>query len=64
MHRAKSVAPKAPSATESDRPRFVYPEELTQEELEAMDRVLDVDSEAYLRWLETGKGPEPCGSCN
>jgi hypothetical protein len=37
-----------------------YPDEVTAEDLAAMDRVVDVDAEAYLRWLESGKGPEPC----
>lgn len=26
-----------------------------------VDRSHVVDAEAYLRWLETGEGPEPCG---
>jgi hypothetical protein len=63
MHRPDSVAPEESPADESDRPRFVYPERLTPGELQAMDEVLDVDSEAYLRWLETDEGPDPCGSC-
>jgi hypothetical protein len=62
MQRVDSVAPEESPADKSDRPRFVYPEELTPDELQAMDQVLDVDSEAYLRWLETGEGPDPCGS--
>lgn len=50
------------SARASGRERlYRFPEELTAEELEQMDRVLDVDGEAYLRWLETGEGPDPCG---
>ena len=25
--------------------------------------ILDVDGEAYLRWLETGEGEDPCQVC-
>jgi hypothetical protein len=49
---------KPPSADAS--PPYRYPDEVTAEDLAAMDRVVDVDAEAYLRWLESGKGPEPC----
>ena len=40
-------------------PRYAYPEPLTPEDMEGMDRVLDVDGEAYIRWL-MGEGPDPC----
>jgi hypothetical protein len=40
-------------------PRYRYPEELTPEEIEQTKRVLNVDGEAYLRWL-AGDGPDPC----
>ena len=51
---AASPAPK-PS-----RPRVRFPDgAFAPEDLKDMDRVLDVDGEAYLRWLE-GKGPDPC----
>jgi hypothetical protein len=63
MPPADSVAPKSTTVDELHRPRFVYPEQLTPDDLEAMDQVLDVDAEAYLRWLETGEGPDPCESC-
>ncbi|HEY6559480.1 MAG TPA: hypothetical protein VI072_19490 [Polyangiaceae bacterium] len=43
----------------SKRPRYRYPEELTAEERTELQRVLDVDGEAYLRWL-AGEGPDPC----
>ena len=33
------------------------PPELLQPEA---DRILDLDGEAYLRWLETGEGEDPC----
>jgi hypothetical protein len=38
---------------------YHFPEKLTPGEAEEMDRVLDVDGEAYLRWL-AGEGPDPC----
>ena len=42
-------------------PRHVYPEPLTQADLDAMDRVLPDDvTAAHLRWLETGEG-DPWG---
>jgi hypothetical protein len=43
----------------SDQPRYLYPEQATTEEREQMTRRMDVDSEAYLRWLE-GVGSDPC----
>ena len=46
-------------ADEPKRPRYRYPEPLTAEERAEMQRVLDVDGEAYLRWL-AGEGPDPC----
>jgi len=41
-------------------PRYAYPEPLIPEDMEGMDRVLDVDGEAFLAWL-AGEGPEPDG---
>lgn len=29
------------------------------EELAVIDQIVEVDVEAYLRWLETGEGPDP-----
>jgi hypothetical protein len=49
-----------PARQDAERPRFRYPDPLTQEDLDAMDRVLDVDGEAFIRWL-AGEGPEPTG---
>jgi hypothetical protein len=46
-------------AGQSDRPRFLYPEQATPEVRAQMARRLDVDGEAYLRWL-AGEGPDPC----
>jgi len=40
-------------------PRYRYPEELTASERAETASVLDVDGEAYLRWL-AGEGPDPC----
>lgn len=49
-----------PAETEHrSTPRYLYPEELTAEERAQTERVLDVDGEAYLRWL-AGEGPDPC----
>ncbi len=45
----------------AEPPRYRYPEELTAEQREQLKRSRVVDAEAYLRWLETGEGPEPCG---
>jgi hypothetical protein len=53
-------APK-PGKPGAERPRYRYPEDLTPEQREALVRAREVDAEAYLRWLETGEGPEPCG---
>lgn len=47
--------------TAHERPGFLYPEQLTDDERAEMDHVLDVDGEAYLRWL-AGEGPDPCES--
>ena len=44
----------------AERPRYRFPEELTPEQQAEMVRAREVDAEAYLRWLETGEGPEPC----
>ena len=38
---------------------YRVPEELPPDEVEQLDRVMDVDGEAYLRWL-AGEGPDPC----
>lgn len=38
-----------------------YPNELTFEEQAELKRFRVVDADAYMRWLETGEGPEPCG---
>jgi hypothetical protein len=46
-------------ARQGDQPRYLYPEEVTAEERAEMARVLEVDGEAYLRWL-AGEGPDPC----
>jgi hypothetical protein len=40
---------------------FRYPDALTPEQQAELTRSRVVDAEAYLRWLETGEGPEPCG---
>lgn len=50
------------------RPRhadYRYPQELTAEERAQMDRVVELtpeQAEAYLRWLETGEGSDPCAA--
>jgi hypothetical protein len=53
-------APKRSSA----RPRLHKLAEgaIPQDELDTIDDVVEVDAEAYLRWLESGEGPEPCKS--
>jgi hypothetical protein len=62
MHRVPGPESNPAPRIERDReerPRYAYPETLTPEERAEMDRVLDVDGEAYLRWL-AGEGPDPC----
>lgn len=49
----------APSE-QSKRPRYRYPEDLTPEQVAQLQRSAVVDAEAYLRWLETGEGSDPC----
>lgn len=39
---------------------FRLAEEPSAQELAEMQAVVQVDSEVYLRWLETGEGPDPC----
>lgn len=51
-------APVETDGIGTDRPRVAYPEQLTDDERAQMNRVLDVDGEAYLRWLG-GEGPDP-----
>jgi hypothetical protein len=44
-------------------PRHRYPAELSPDQQAQMDRVVELtpeQTEAYLRWLETGEGPDPC----
>lgn len=36
------------------RPMYRYPEPLTEQDLAEMDQILDIDVEAFLRWLESG----------
>ena len=59
------VIPSKPAAPvgegEHERPRYRHPEHLTPEQQQELLRVRTVDAEAYLEWLETGEGPEPCG---
>jgi hypothetical protein len=38
-----------------------YPTELDPEHEAQLSRSVPVDFEAYLRWLETGEGSDPCG---
>jgi hypothetical protein len=45
----------------AEPPRHRYPEELSAAQREQPKRSRVVDADAYLRWLETGEGPEPCG---
>lgn len=52
-----SDPPKAPR----EQPRYLFPEVPSAEERAQMARALDVDTEAYLRWL-AGEGPDPCPS--
>jgi len=47
------------SLENDNRPKYRYPEELTASERAEAAIVLDVDGEAYLRWL-AGEGPDPC----
>ncbi len=49
-----------PAPAESlDRPKYLYPEDVSPAEQSEALRLLDVDGEAYLRWL-AGEGADPC----
>ncbi|HEY2406822.1 MAG TPA: hypothetical protein VGI10_12505 [Polyangiaceae bacterium] len=52
-------APSGAPPTGDDRPSTRYPEELSAAEREQLTRSRVVDAEAYMRWLETGEGPDP-----
>lgn len=52
-------APGGAPTPGDDRPKYRYPEELSPVELEQLSRSRVVDAEAYMRWLETGEGPDP-----
>lgn len=50
-----SMGPRAkPQSHRDERPV------LPAEDAEGTHELLDVDGEAYLRWLETGEGEDPC----
>lgn len=40
-------------------PHYRYPEQLSPAEREQLTRTRVVDAETYMRWLETGEGPDP-----
>lgn len=47
--------------SESQRKQvFRLAEEPSAQELAEMQAVVQVDSKSYLRWLESGEGPDPC----
>jgi hypothetical protein len=50
-----------PAKAPREQPRYLFPEVPSAEERAQMARALDVDTEAYLRWL-AGEGPDPCPS--
>jgi putative addiction module component (TIGR02574 family) len=39
--------------------RVRAPVELTPEQVAQLENVVEVDAEAYVRWIETGEGPDP-----
>ena len=47
-----------PAKAPREQPRYLFPEVPSTEERAQMARALDVDAEAYLRWL-AGEGPDP-----
>ncbi len=51
---------QAPS-NERERTLVRHPEDFTPEQIEQLKRSRVVDAEAYMRWLETGEGPDPWG---
>jgi len=44
-----------------ESPRVRHPADFTPEQIEQLKRSRVVDAEAYMRWLETGEGPDPWG---
>lgn len=57
----RGILPKMGPLSESQRKQvFRLAEEPSAQELAEIQAVVEVDSEAYLRWLESGEGPDPC----
>lgn len=51
---------RGPSEPASQQPAtHAFPEPVSEAEQADMDRLLDVDGDAYQRWL-AGDGPDPC----
>jgi hypothetical protein len=48
-------------APSNERPLVRHPEDFTPEQIEQLKRSRVVDAETYMRWLETGEGPDPWG---
>lgn len=49
----------------AERPKYRYPETLSAEQVKQLERVIELSpeqAEAYLHWLETGEGPDPCAA--
>ena len=52
-------SPERCLAPGEERPQYRFPEELTPEQAAELADAREVDAEAFLRWLETGEGPDP-----
>lgn len=53
----------APSESPKRKLHRLHPDDEAELAVEGSDEVVELDAkqtEAYLRWLETGEGPDPC----
>ena len=54
---------QAPSAPPERKLHRLHPDDEAELAKESTEQVVELNSEqteAYLRWLETGEGPDPC----
>jgi hypothetical protein len=56
---------RAPSTPPERKLHRLHPDDEAELAKQADERVVELDAkqtEAYLRWLETGEGPDPCAA--